>query len=486
MNDYGQMQDLLRNQRRRRGLRRRSLQFVTLIVLLGAGVYAWMEYDGGVSTPEKRRANAASVARGVVGESVEAARLPIEVDAPEEPRQTEDEARTAEWSEGESVELRGTVAKNQSIFEALRDRNVPLAKIQKAVSATEEEFDFRRSRPGDEWFAEVDESGQITRLRYQTSPEDIWETVRNSKGKYSCSKLEVPVERRETVLSGTVEGSLWEAIVDEPKKSDLVYRFADIFAYTVDFNRETRPGDKFAMIVEKVHLEGDFLRYGDILAAEYVNSGEQFRGFNYETEDGDRGYYNPEGKNLKRQFLKSPLASIRVTSRYGMRYHPVVGRKKMHRGVDYGAPVGTPIRAVADGTVQFAGRKGANGNLIVLRHANGYVTMYAHLNKISDGIRPGAKVTKKTVIGTVGSTGRSTGPHLHFGMKRDGRYINPMEVEFARAEPLEGDELERFRSDVVEPLTERLESETVGEDPVNLAESDGESGEDEAFGARRE
>ena len=145
-------------------------------------------------------------------------------------------------------------------------------------------------------------------------------------------------------------------------------------------------------------------------------------------------------------------------STYGKRYHPVLGRMKMHRGVDYGAPTGTPIQAVADGVIQYADWKGANGRLIVIDHSNGYVTLYAHLSKIASGIRPGKHVTKKTVIGRVGSSGRSTGPHLHFGMKKNGRYVNPRKVDFARAEPLEGDERESYVEEVVSPLKEKLDN----------------------------
>ena len=474
MRKYNDMEDLLSRQRRRRGRRRGLLRILLLAILAATVGYYWLYVRDRDESRKKTELRAVQHVQSLVHASLDAAHRPLEVDAPEKPADSRDEALSATWKKGETVTMRGKLAKNQSVFVALESRNLLPAKIQKVVSATSEEFEFRRSRPGDTWFAEVDESGNITRFRYQTSPEDIWETVRNSNGSYSCTKVDVPVERRRTTLAGQVDGSLWQAIVDESEKPELVYRFADIFAYSVDFNRETQPGDTFAMIVEKVYLEGEFLRYGKILAAEYVNQGEEFRGFLYETEDEEKGYYDEKGKNLKRQFLKSPLASIRVTSRFGMRYHPVVGQRKMHRGVDYGAPRGTPIRAVADGTVSYAGRKGANGNLVVLRHANGYVTLYAHLSDISNGIRPGKKVTKKTVIGKVGSTGRSTGPHLHFGMKRHGKYVNPMKVEFARAEPLEGEEKEAYKEEIVKPLVETLDAVNVGaptDDSVNLAES---------------
>jgi len=478
MRNRGHIQDLLRNQRRRKNWRMMLGVGLSVAAAIAVG-YVWLSrYETGPSETE-RSARAALQARQLVRESVVAARRPLEVDEAASEEDSEADARSAKWSEGEPVTLRGTLSEHESVFRALGDRNLGAPQIQSVISATEEKFEFEESRPGDKWFAEVDESGAITRFRYKTSPEDIWETVRNSNGTYSVTKIDVPVEKRRVELAGTVDGSLWESIVEVAEKPKLVYRFADIFAYSVDFNRETKPGDRFAMVVEEVYLEGRFLRYGTILAAEYVNQGESFRGYLFDPEDeeDDSGYYDADGKNLKRQFLKSPLASIRVTSQYGMRYHPVEGRQKMHRGVDYGAPTGTEIRAVADGTVEYAGYKGANGKLIVLDHANGFETLYAHLSEIADGIRAGKKVTRKTVIGEVGNSGRSTGSHLHFGMKRSGEYVDPMEVEFARAEPLEGEQLEVFREDVVEPMSKRLDEIRADSDAVNLAE--GRNGSDE-------
>jgi murein DD-endopeptidase MepM/ murein hydrolase activator NlpD len=458
MRGYGDMEDLLRRQRRRRGWWRGVRRVLLTALLAGVAGYYWLYVRS--SEPEQdvdERAKAVANVRDKVHTGIEAAERPLEVDAPKGTEGTGDPALTATWKKGEAVTMRGELEQNQSVFQALGGRDVPRQEIQRIVDATSEKFDFRKSRPGDEWTAEVEESGEITRFRYETSPEEVWETVRNSTGSYSVTKVDVPVQKRRTTLSGRVDKSLWQSMNDNTRTPEIIYRFADIFAYSVDFNRETKPGDSFAMVLEEVYLEGEFLRYGKILAAEYVNKGEPYRGYLYEIGAGDRGYYDETGKNLKRQFLKSPLASIRVTSTYGMRHHPVQGKKKMHRGVDYGAPIGTPIRAVAGGTVTYAGRKGANGNLIVLDHANGFTTLYAHLHSISDGIHAGAKVSKKTVIGEVGNTGRSTGAHLHFGMKRHGNYVDPQEVEFARAEPLEGDQREEFLSEVVEPLSGKLD-----------------------------
>lgn len=434
-----------------------------LLVLIAAAGGGWWWYTQEDAQPEVKdmRGAALSAATSVIDDSVEAALAPLEVEEASEDLGTSkrDEELTAAWTDGESVAMRGVLQKNQSVFVALQDRGLSNQSIHSVVTATGEKFEFRRSRPGDEWFAQVDDEGNVTRFRYKTSPEDIWETVRTGEGEYECEKVEVPVQTRQEVIAGVVNSSLWQAMIEQGEDGSLIYRFADIFAYTVDFNTETRPGDRFALAFEKIYLDGKFLRYGRIVGGMYAGRGGINYGFYYETEGGESGYYDENGENLQRQFLKSPLASVRVTSTYGKRYHPVLKRMRMHNGIDYGAPIGTPIRSVADGTVTFAGWKGANGKLIAIKHANGYRTYYAHLHKISKGIRPGKRVTKKTIIGQVGNTGRSTGPHLHFGMKRHGKYVNPRKVDFARGEPLTGTEKKQYVDEIATPLKEKLDKE---------------------------
>jgi len=506
------MDNLLRSQRRRRD--RPWLLWVVVAMTLTAGAW-WFGPWSYWETKPKDVERTVERAMAAAGDAVAAARRPIEVRKGPKETSGRDPAWSANWSDGESTKVKGELAEQQSVFVALKERGLPAGSIQAMVNGLSKEFDFRRSRPGDIWTAKVDADGHITSFRYKTSPEDIWETVRNGDGSYDTSKVDVPVERELTTVAGVVSGSLWESMMEAGESDKLIYRFADIFAYSVDFNRETQTGDQFAMVVEKVMLDGEFLRYGHVRAAEYVNKGEVFRGFRYNPDDpkrfavgqtgrrgeassgdessGDDGddettksrgsYFDADGRNLKRQFLKSPIASVRVTSGYGKRYHPVLEKQKMHRGVDYGAPTGTPVRSVADGTIQYADWKGANGQLVVISHANGYKTLYAHLSDIADGIHPGAKVSKKTIIGEVGSTGRSTGPHLHYGMTRNGRYINPRKIDAARAEPLKGEDREHFQREVAKPLLAELREarrkaglNVLEEQPLVRAESD-ESGD---------
>ncbi len=453
--------DLIRSRRRSS---RRSVKWIAVPVLLaGLATAAWVGLEPetleslSTTAPEQTPELAIGHATGVVSQSVSAARAPLEVEKvePEAEVSTEEE-RTAVFVAGESTRMRGTLQKNESVFLALQNRNVDPAKIHEAVTATSKEFDFRKSRPGDDWFAEVDAEGNITKFTYQTSPEDIWETTRDDDGNYLCEKSEVATQTRIDHAVGTIDASLWQTLENAGAGPQLAAAFIDLFAYTIDFNSETQPGDQFAIVFERVFLDGEFLRYGKILAARYVGQESTQDAYFHVSSDGEEGYYDLAGESMKGQFLKSPLATVRITSRYGRRFHPVLGRMKMHAGVDYGAPTGTPVQSVADGTVTYAGWKGANGKLVSVRHANGYVTHYAHLSKIH--VKRGQKVSKKTVIGKVGNTGRSTGPHLHFGMTKNGRHINPLEVDFARGEPLKGKELDLFETQVVKPLKEKLDA----------------------------
>ncbi|MFW5967543.1 MAG: M23 family metallopeptidase [Persicimonas sp.] len=471
--------DLLGSQRRRARRRARKIRIAAAVFFVAAVGVAWWWYVRGDEENERARADteraAVTQASAAVSESISAGRRPLEVEERDEDElgtSNRDEQLTARWSEGEAVTLRGVLEDHQSVFASLEERGLSAQVIHRVIEATDEEFDFRRSRPGHEWVAEVDEDGVIERFQYQKSPEDVWETTLTEDDTYECEKVDVPVEVRKEVVAGEIDESLWKTLLAMGEEGRLVYGFADIFAYAVDFNSGTRPGDRFALVFEKVYLNDEFVRYGRILAAYYAGEEGVHYGFYHAGDDEDEeggGYYDEDGDNLQRQFLKSPLASVRVTSQFGKRYHPVSGEMKMHNGVDYGAPIGTPVRAVADGTVTYAGWKGPNGRLVTIKHARGYVTHYAHLSSIADGIQPGARIDKKTIIGEVGNSGRSTGPHLHFGMKRHGRYVNPRKIDAERAEPLRGGERERFREEVVEPLKERLDEALEDDDLLTSA-----------------
>ncbi|MCP4898039.1 MAG: peptidoglycan DD-metalloendopeptidase family protein, partial [bacterium] len=252
------------------------------------------------------------------------------------------------------------------------------------------------------------------------------------------------------------------AAVDESGGDpDLAVRLAEIFQWDIDFFRDLRQGDRFVVIVDERTIEGEFFDYGNVFAARFINRDRILNAIAYQDGDGRVGYFDLEGNPLRKQFLRSPLKFSRITSRFSLRrFHPVLKRRMPHYGVDYGAPVGTPAHATADGTVTFVGRNGGAGRMVTLRHTNGFETSYLHLNGYGKGVRRGARISQGQVVGFVGSSGLSTGPHLDYRVKQNGRYINPLTLAAPAAEPLPDATLPRFLSHALAVL-ELLE----GRDP---------------------
>jgi len=224
--------------------------------------------------------------------------------------------------------------------------------------------------------------------------------------------------------SGTIASSLFAATDAANLPDPVANQLAEIFSADIDFRRDLRRGDRFSVIYESLEAEGEPMRVGRILSAEFVNDGQALRSLWFQEPGAKGGYYSFDGKSKRRSYLASPLAFSRVSSGYGMRFHPVSGGVKPHLGVDFAAPTGTPVRAVGDGVVEFAGVQRGYGNLVVLNHRNGHSTAYAHLSSI--GVRKGQRVEQGTLVGAVGSTGVSTGPHLHFEFRDNGVHKDPL------------------------------------------------------------
>jgi murein DD-endopeptidase MepM/ murein hydrolase activator NlpD len=259
--------------------------------------------------------------------------------------------------------------------------------------------------------------------------------------RFAVEVVDAPVTIAVEGITGSVRGSLYNGLLDAGGDALLVNRFVDVFAWNVDFYRQTQSGDTFRVLVEKRFAtdngEQKFLGWGKVVAAEYVNAGTTFRGFSFASNDQQfAGYYDERGESLQRTFLKNPMEVTRITSSYGSRFHPVLKKQKKHEGVDYGAPTGTPVWSVADGVVVEARYSGSAGNMVLIQHGNGMRTEYFHLSRIGEGVRAGARVEQKQTIGYVGSTGLSTGSHLHFGLLRGGQHLDPAAQKFETAKPL--------------------------------------------------
>jgi murein DD-endopeptidase MepM/ murein hydrolase activator NlpD len=355
--------------------------------------------------------------------------------------------------------LNRRVERNQVLATALRSAGLDAGQTDRVVAALQGVFDFRKSRVGDQ-LRLVFRDGELDHFDYRQSPVGEWQ-VRRDGERYVARKREVEVETQVSRVELEVASSLYDAAVTAREDPTIALALADVFAWDIDFYVDVRKGDRVRCLVEKVLSKGRLLRYGEVLAAEY--RGEAVgtkRVFRWQLPDGEWSYFQEDGTSARKAFLKSPLKFAHVTSRFGMRFHPVLEYLKAHQGVDYAAAIGTPVWSVADGTVTLAGNTGAGGNTVCVRHRNGFETCYLHLSSYGAGVRTGTRVAQKQVIGYSGNTGRTTGPHLHFAMKRNGGFVNPLNQKFPRSEPVPASLLARFR-ETVSPIAASLDAPSL-------------------------
>lgn len=313
-----------------------------------------------------------------------------------------------------------------------------------------------------------DEKGII----YTIKAERIMDTSEQTNSSTIKVSLEKPdVFKKSSMLAGVVNSSLYASMIASGADASLVNNFSDIFGWQIDFYREAKKGDYFKMVVEKNYIEGRFVGYGSVIAAEYITGLKKLRGFRFDSTDGKVvGFFDEKGQSLKNAFLKTPLKLASIGSKFGMRFHPVLKTYRPHNGVDYGAKTGTPFMAVASGVVIEAGFSKFNGNWARIRHMNGYDTEYLHASRLAKGIYKGAKVTQGQVVGYVGSTGLATGPHLHFGMRKNGSYINPAKQIFDRNPGVPKSHMNEFLASV-NPVMIAFNQHQIGE-PAVLAQTE--------------
>lgn len=314
---------------------------------------------------------------------------------------------------------------------------------------------FRLLRPGMTVRARVDDGGKLRSLAFLTGRDTILSIDRLGRG-FVTFEEQAEAVRGIEMRSGEIKSSLFAATDAAGIPDSVAAQLADIFAGEIDFHRDLRRGDRFAIVFETLYHGGRAIRSGRVLAAEFSRQKNVYRAVWFQDPWGIGGYYTPEGANLRKAFLRSPLELSRVTSGFGMRRHPLFQQWRAHQGVDYGAPIGTRVRATGDGIATFAGRRNGYGNLIVLKHHGGYSTYYAHLRNFARGLRAGTRVAQGEVVGYVGQTGWATGPHLHYEFHVHNQNRNPLTIPFPAAQPIPATELPRFRR-VAEPLATRLD-----------------------------
>jgi len=326
--------------------------------------------------------------------------------------------------------LEGKLARGETLSQALSGDGVSGELVHGIARAMARIYDFRKARPGQSYRLELDPAGELVSFHYTTSDIESY-SVLHDGGNLVSRREEPPTRTEEARIAGVVNTNLHDAVVSLGESAQLAADLADIFAWDIDFSRSLRSGDEFRVLYERVYREARdgrelYVGPGRILAARYSGSSGDHAAVYFETGEGRGGYYRPDGSSVERNFLMAPVRHSRIASAFSNnRFHPILGIWRPHHGIDYAAPEGTPIWAVADGTVIYSGQAGGFGNLVKIRHADGYVSYYGHLSRFARGLVEGCRVSQKQVIGYVGHTGLATGPHVCFRMSKDGRFLDP-------------------------------------------------------------
>ncbi len=314
---------------------------------------------------------------------------------------------------------------------------------------------FRFLLPGTTVQAKVDEVGRLRSLSFLTDRDTLLSVDRLGDS-FRRFEQQADVARGIEMKSGEIKTSLFAATDAAGIPDAIAVQLADIFGGDLDFHRDLRRGDRFGVVFETFYHGGKTVRFGRVLAAEFYSQRKTYRAVWFQDPWGRGGYYTPDGENLRKVFLRSPLEFSRITSGFGLRRHPIFRQWRAHQGIDYGAPVGTRVKSTGDGVVSFAGRRNGYGNLIVLRHHGGYSTYYAHLRNFASALRAGSRVVQGEIIGYVGQTGWANGPHLHYEFHLHNQNRNPLTMAFPAAQPILAIEQAAFRR-TADPVIARLD-----------------------------
>lgn len=338
----------------------------------------------------------------------------------------------------------GKVGKSDTLGRLLKKSGLSASEADEVIRALAGVLDFKSIRQGQTYRIERGPDGRVKLFELVVSKVHTVRAERQQSGELVGKGDTSQTRIEQKTVGGRIDSSLWAAIKASGESGALVDFFVDVFAYDLDFYNDTHDGDTFKVVVEKEYKDQEFLRYRKILAAEYRGKAGTFRTFAFKD-----GYYDDTGASSEKSLLKTPLKFSRVSSGFDRkRMHPVLHTARAHLGIDYAAPVGTPVWAAAGGVIEHRGPAGGAGNLVMIKHAGGIETAYMHLSKFAEGQKVGQKIAAKTVIGYVGTTGLSTGPHLHFGVKQNGEYIDPTKLTPIRGKGVTGSDLVAFKAEV--------------------------------------
>lgn len=337
------------------------------------------------------------------------------------------------------------VSRNDTLDRIFRRLKLDLADLASLRGLPGIKAGLDRLRPG-EALTLLHRDGSLFGFERQLSPSERLKVTREDDG-FKADVLENPLEIRERTIRGVIDSSLFEAVTTAGAHDQTAVALAELFGWDIDFVLDIQPGDSFIVTYEEIEQDGEYVKDGPILAASFVNQGKEYQAVRYTDPDGGMRYYTPEGKSVYKAFLRAPLQFTRVSSRFNMsRRHPILNTIRAHKGVDYAAPTGTPVRAAGDGRVRFVGVKGGYGNVLEIDHGRGIVTRYGHLSRFVKGTRVGQRVSQGSVVAYVGMSGLATGPHLHYEYQVNGVFKNPQSIKVAEVKSIDPRWMEDFRT----------------------------------------
>lgn len=326
-----------------------------------------------------------------------------------------------------------TFKQGDTFYEVLLDLDFSPQEIFQLIEISKKIYNLKRIKPGSTMTLTIDPAHHtLNRLEFSFDDRHMLIVTKTDQG-YHASKEDISFDTVLRTTGGTIKSSLFEDAIKAGCRPQLILNFADIFAWDIDFFSDLRENDSFRLLFEEIYRDGEFVWYGKILAAEFINREKRFRAFYFEDDEGKASYYNDEGQSVAREFLKSPLSYSRISSRFSKRrFHPILRIYRPHSGVDYAAPTGTPVEATCDGKIIFMGWKKDYGKCIKIRHNHIYTSYYGHLSRFAKGMKHGKRIKQGKVIGYVGATGLATGPHLDYRLKKRGKFIDPLKFKSPR------------------------------------------------------
>lgn len=390
------------------------------------------EDDDRITVPLEFPAMPAPALPDLVPETI--ASIPIPHRAPDASDRGDPELRSGSSAALERHSV--TIAKGDSLSSIFMALGLSQAELYRVLETVEETAVFSRLHEGQSLELKVDAEKRVRELTLAVDATHSLRLVDTDRG-FRMRRVDAQLDRRVATVTGSIASSLFLSAKGAGLSDRLIMEMVDIFAWDVDFALDIRDGDRFTVIYDEIYKDAEKLGDGDILAAEFTNRGRRLRAIRYADSDGYTDYYTPQGRSLRKAFLRTPVKFSRISSRFTQRrWHPVLHRARAHRGVDYAAPTGTPVKATGDGAVTFVGRHGGYGRAVILQHGDKYTTLYGHLSRFAKGLKPNKRVHQGEVIGYVGKSGLASGPHLHYEFRVNGVHRDPLKVSLPKAQPI--------------------------------------------------